>query len=184
MGRRGPWPNPLSGRTARRLNSLAGRGPVMPASIGPVKMPAWLSPVAKKFWRENAPRLEAVGRLTALDAVAFAALADAWSHVVDAAAIVGRDGPMVTGPRGKISANPAIKILFAWQKTYLDLARDFGMTPSSRKRFGFVEADLADDPAEEFFGNVRRLAGKRDPAPDRPGVGIVKPETDDQDPAG
>src|SRR4030066_231348 len=142
MGRRGPPPDPMSGRTLRGLNSLGrrrGGPPRPPVDLGKAKMPRALSPLAKKFWRTHAPGLEARGCLTALDQMAFAGLCESWAMIQLCDEILRRDGLTITGPRGKVSSHPIVREKALWEKLFIAAARDFGMTPASRSRLGIIE---------------------------------------------
>jgi P27 family predicted phage terminase small subunit len=111
-------------------------------------MPRHLSPLARKFWRQHAPALERRGSLTLLDEMAFSSLCEAWATIRLCEEIVQRDGLTITGPRGKVSPHPLVRERARWEKLLLTMMRDFGLTPSSRKRLGITEPEPAED---EFF---------------------------------
>lgn len=151
MGSRGPLPRPMSGRTLRGLNTLGRRGkgpPGPPVDLGRAKMPRHLSPEARKFWRTHAPALERRGVLTGLDEMAFAALCEAWAMVRLCEEILQRDGIILVGLRGKVSSHPLVREKAKWEKEFIAWAKEFGMTPSSRRRLGLPEPEPEDD---EFF---------------------------------
>jgi P27 family predicted phage terminase small subunit len=153
MGRRGPPPDPMSGRTQRGLNSL-GRGNVIRLPVrglGRAKMPRDLHPEAKKLWRRLAPGLEKRGLLTALDQCAFAALCSTWGIIRDLTAIIERDGFTITGRRGKVSIHPAARERERWEKELLSWMKEFGLTPNSRIRFHLPPDPDPKDPTNEFF---------------------------------
>jgi len=111
-------------------------------------MPRDLSSSAKKFWKAHALDLEARGCLTVLDQMAFAGVCEAWATIRMCEEIVERDGLMITGPRGKVSPHPLVRERARWERLFFMLARDCGLTPSSRRRLGTVEPEPDED---EFF---------------------------------
>ncbi len=133
MGLRGPTPQPLSTRSRNGTHAptLAGT----PADqLGKASCPDWLADAAKAFWAQHAPDLEAKGLLTALDEAAFALLCAAWADVRAADAILASEGLIVTTPRGIVRPHPALKVKRDAERLYLDVARQFGLTPASRGR--------------------------------------------------
>jgi len=153
MGRRGPPPDPMSGRTIRGLNSLAGKKVIrLPVrDLGRAKMPRWLSPLAKKFWRAHAPGLERRGLLTLLDEMAFASTCEAWAMIQLCEEVLRRDGLTVVGPRGKVSTHPLVREKAAWEKLLHAMLKDFGMTPSSRARLNLPAEPDSEDPLERYL---------------------------------
>ena len=71
MGRRGPIPDPKSGRSKAGRNT---RYREAPADTGEVSPPAWLAGEAAGFWAEHAPAVAASGRLRQDQAETFAIL--------------------------------------------------------------------------------------------------------------
>ena len=72
MGKRGPKPKPSA---LRVFEGNPGHKPISknePKPKGKSKAPRWLNDGAKKVWVEVAPKLEAIGLLTDVDARAFA----------------------------------------------------------------------------------------------------------------
>ena len=163
MGRRGPLPNPMSGRTVRGLNSLGRRRgpPRPPVDLGRARMPRNLSPMAKVFWGKHAPELERRGCLTKLDGMAFAALAEAWAMTRLIEETLQRDGLVIVGPRGKQSPHPLVREQTRWERHFLAGLRDFGMTPSSRRRLGIQDPEPADAKERVFLDLLD--GGRKDP---------------------
>jgi P27 family predicted phage terminase small subunit len=149
MGKRGPQPNPLSGRTARGLNSLKGRRtlPIRSLILGPATMPGFLSPEAVKFWEMYAPELEKRKLLDELSAPLFAGLAEQVATVRALEEILKKDGILIPGRGGRQVQHPAFRELLASQKLCLSMLKEFGMTPASRSRLGNIEpAGEEEDP--------------------------------------
>ena len=150
MGKRGPQPNPLSGRTARGLNSLRGRRtlPNRFPNLGPATMPGFLSPEAVKFWKMYAPELERRKLLDELSQPLFVVLCEQTATVWALEEILRRDGILIPGRGGRQVQHPAFRELLASQKLCLSLMKEFQMTPASRSRAG-IPADA--EPEDEFF---------------------------------
>jgi P27 family predicted phage terminase small subunit len=150
MGKRGPQPDPLSGRTLRGLNSLRGRRtlPLRFPNLGPATMPAFLSPEAVKFWELYAPELTKRKILDELSQPLFVALAEQVATVRLLEEILRRDGMLIPGRGGRQVRHPAFAELLASQKLCLSLMKEFQMTPGSRSRAG-IPADA--EPEDEFF---------------------------------
>jgi len=150
MGKRGPQPDPLSGRTARGLNSLKGRRtlPLRFLNLGPATMPGFLSPEAVKFWKMYAPELEKRKLLDELSAPLFAGLAEQVATGRALEEILRRDGMLIPGRGGRQVQHPAFRELLVSQKLCLSLMKEFGMTPASRSRLGIPAGA---EPEDEFF---------------------------------
>jgi P27 family predicted phage terminase small subunit len=167
MGKRGPQPNPLSGRTARGLNTLKGRRtlPLRSEDLGPATMPEFLSPEAVKFWNMYAPELEKRKLLDELSAPLFAGLCEQVATVWALEEILKRDGVLIPGRGGRQVPHPAFRELLASQKLCLSLMKEFQMTPASRNRAG-IPAGV--DPQEDPF-LLLMDGGKNTPDPKKEG---------------
>jgi P27 family predicted phage terminase small subunit len=80
--------------------------------------------------------------------MAFAGLCEAWAIIQLCEEAIRRDGLTVTGPRGKVSPHPLIRERSRWERLFFTMSKDFGMTPSSRRRLG-IQAEP--EPEDEFF---------------------------------
>ena len=151
MGRRGPLPDPFSGRTQRGLNSLRGRRiiPFGAEGLPKATMPADLSPAAKAVWKREAPGLEKRKLLDALSAPLFIMLCEQVATVQELNEVIRKDGFVITGRGGRQVAHPALSALRSSEKIVLQLLKEFGMTPASRARMGIVSD--AEPEIEDFF---------------------------------
>src|SRR5689334_1334028 len=128
---RGPLPRPTPGR------SQAGARPYrrmsdMPADeFGAPKMPAWLSPDAKKFWRRNAPTLERLGLLTALDCIGFSMLAESWADLQRIERAIREEGELLVGPRGGHRPHPLLPTQGKLRRAVVEGMQFYGMTPAA-----------------------------------------------------
>ena len=104
MGKRGPPPDPNSGRTKRGLNSLNPNNIVKlvqpPASVGRAIMPRWLDGYARELWKREAPALRRMGTLDALTRTYFAMCCVQYGHMRQAGDIIAVEGTVVTRPNG------------------------------------------------------------------------------------
>ena len=165
MGRRGPPPDPMSGRTRRGLNSLSGRRtlPLRFADLGKAEMPDFLSPEVVKLWKQYAPELEKRKLLDELSAPLFAGLCQQTATVRELNEILRRDGMVITGRGGRQVPHPAFAALRSSQKICLQLMREFGMTPASRARLGIVtSAESETEEDREFLEFLDGPRGNRD----------------------
>jgi P27 family predicted phage terminase small subunit len=148
MGRRGPPPDPLSGRTQRGLNSLSKRRiiPFSAEGLPKAKMPADLSPAARVIWKREAPGLERRKLLDGLSQPLFVMLCEQLVTVQELNEVVRRDGLVITGRGGRQVAHPALAALRSSGRIVLSLLREFQMTPMSRARAGIVyDAETEED---------------------------------------
>ena len=140
MGKRGPLPNPMSERSRKRKSKDKRRffgyddvaGEIKPPE--PVEPPLSLSPEARKFWDEHAPRLLESGLLTPLSSYPFAVTAQTYAMAVDLETQVRSEGFMLKGPRGREYPHPLLRASKSYWQVFLMYARDFGLTPASRER--------------------------------------------------
>ena len=77
-----------------------------PKPIAP-RCPSWLSPVAKRHWRDLAPELERIGVLTTIDVGAFAGLCESWAQYREASEFLHKHGAVYKTPKGGPGARAA-----------------------------------------------------------------------------
>ena len=111
-----------------------------------------MSKASRAEWRALAAVLVEAGTLTASDLRALELLADTLTSCAEFAAIIARDGVLITGPSGAPKAHPAVAGLGQARAQARQLLQDFGLTPAAR---GGVEAAPAPksakpDPLDEF----------------------------------
>jgi P27 family predicted phage terminase small subunit len=143
MASPGPRPKPA------RLRLLAGnaghRKPKNNPKPTPIATacPSWLSPAAKRQWRELAPELERNGLLTSLDGPAFAVTLVTYDLARRAWAELERDG-LTREDRahgGMKTKHPAASIFGAMSNAFRMWCAEFGLTPSARARFDMPSPD-------------------------------------------
>ena len=109
--------------------------------LGRPNLPEWVSEAAYKYWPEVCEQLERLDVVTKADGLALGFLCDQLANYVQAVKIlIDAGSPVIKKPimaNGKhvgdvLSPHPAVKIRdAAWDRT-LRVAREFGLTPSSR----------------------------------------------------
>ena len=122
-------------------------GEPKPQPVAPT-MPRGLPPLARKFWREHAPKLEALGILTEVDGPAFAMAALHYALAREAAQAIKDEGLVGVDINGLKRKHPLLQVLRDNSGAFRQWCAEFGLTPSSRSRLSIPE------PAEEddFFG--------------------------------
>lgn len=133
--RGGPKPAPTALKLVRgdkpsRINRAEPKPPT-----AELVCPAWLTPNAKRIWKERAGELEQAGVLTVWDVELFAQWCEAVVLVRRARRELGqRKSLLVTGARGTQVKHPALQIVRDSIATMLSLSARFGMDPSSRSQ--------------------------------------------------
>ena len=148
MGRRGPIPNPKSGRSqaGRNTRKAAAKLPTAENVTPPAALAA--DPPALRFWRDHSPQLIAAGRLRQEQAETFGLLCRLFSDCELLGEQVRREGWITATDRGQ-AASPVAKLLRDARRDFVALARDFGLTASSSARLPADEATYAtEDDAE------------------------------------
>jgi P27 family predicted phage terminase small subunit len=127
---RGPPPTP---NVIRLLRGNPGKRPIKPEPKPEISEtvpspPRFLSGYARAEWRRVAPELHALGLLTVLDVMPFAAYCvayECWRRAVEERAKAKADPARGLVVTGAISAAAGDMLKFA---------REFGMTPTARAR--------------------------------------------------
>jgi P27 family predicted phage terminase small subunit len=130
------------------------RGRVLPPLIA--RSPRWLGEHGRWLWRTLGPRLRALGRLTVLDRPAFELLCSAYEIARQAReALVENGVNLADTVHGGTKSNPAARVYLQAVGQVAQLAREFGLTPSSRERLSGIPAE---DPepslAEILFASI------------------------------
>ena len=115
----------------RRLNHNEPR----PETAIP-KFPQHLNETAKKEWTRISKHLASLGLLSEIDRAALAAFCVAWARWAEAEEKLKAHGILVKSksPNGFPVQSPYLAIANKAMKQMVDLATEFGMTPSSRSR--------------------------------------------------
>ena len=166
-GQQGRKPKPTA---LKLLSGNAGKRPLNTAEPTPdpglPKPPSWLSPRARRVWREIGPILQDMRVMTVADGTALSLLADAMAEYTEARAVVVKQGATYTVEHiardeegnaivtRSVRARPEVAIASdAWKRVRTMLV-EFGLTPSSRSRVKAGSGQQqADDPFGEFMSN-------------------------------
>lgn len=156
MSRAGRKPKPtmakiLAGNPGGRpLNA----GEPQPEPTNGARPPYRLPTRARRFWLENAPRLEALGLLTEIDLPAFQMMATHFGVAVAAAEVIRAEGIMTQDEHGLERKHPALQVLRDNSGAFRAYAAEFGMTPSSRSRVQGAEPQEQMSLADALFAAV------------------------------
>lgn len=145
MAKRGPKPNSpatakLRGHAGKRKPRAKPSATVI-AHPGELRMPAWLSPDAKRAWSDVVALLEPSRELLPGDVFALSCLCQAWAELRIATELLDRDGRIVMRPiqtsRGEHLADrheqhPAVAVQQQAMLRIKTFAVEFKLTPASR----------------------------------------------------
>ena len=154
MARHGPPPRPDSQpsrfgyntyrkKPAKASTAAASKSVTMPASIA-------ADPVAVGFWERHAPGLVQAGRLEQQSAEAFALAAKYYSDCQRLEAKVAAEGDTVTGTRGFVAVNPALKHLRDTRRDLLKVMVEFGLTALGSARIPREAEPTKESPLAQF----------------------------------
>ena len=127
------------------------------AEAGAPACPAWLSPKAKRAWKEIVGILGGMKILAKADRKALEMLCDAYAEYRDARAVVSKQGATyeaetVAGGT-MIRPRPEVAIAAdAWRRVK-GMLTEFGLTPASRSRVHVPEKGENKSPFAEFLSN-------------------------------
>lgn len=131
--------NPPKPTALKVLEGNPGKAPLTknePEPEGMSKFPAAPSRFnteAVREWKRTGPVLFKAGLITKADLPMFEAYCQAWGNYVIAQAEYDGE-PLVPGQKGNLVKNPCAQIARDNLDKAIALAREFGMTPSSRSR--------------------------------------------------
>ncbi|WP_242883990.1 phage terminase small subunit P27 family [Actinomadura litoris] len=149
MGRRGPAPKPT------RLRMLHGERPYrindhepQPAE-GLPEPPEALSETGRVIWDHVVGELAAMGLAHGADVHQLHAYVEAVELHAQASLMVHRAGPLIKDRDDAVRTNPAVRVQREAARTMLALAREFGLTPSSRVHLSTEQ--VAEDAATRLL---------------------------------
>lgn len=156
MGARGPAPTPtavLKLRGSWRADTRPGEPQ---PTRGRPRCPAWLSPLAKKLWREAAKQLEQMGVLTVADGnclARYARLHARWI-LADKRIQTETGEPDELGEKSDAEGNylgevnrPEVDTIFRLETALQRLEDRLGLSPSARARLRSSDPDRSTDAA-------------------------------------
>lgn len=151
MGRRGPAPKPtpmklLQGNAGKRAINKNEPKPQLKAP----PCPAWLSPEAKREWRQLAPALERLGLLTEVDKAIFAVYCQSWAEWRASVDFLHGEGYTFETPKGYVQQRPEVAIGQRARKDMIAFGSQLGLSPASRTRISVEPSEGKSDPFEEW----------------------------------
>lgn len=109
--------------------------------------PDWLPAEARAEWDRVVPEMDRLGLLKRIDRAALTAYCMTWARLVEASAIVAREGMVLQEDKqGKAQRHPALLTAEAASKELRAWAQEFGLSPSSEQRLGSTKG--GDDGAQ------------------------------------
>lgn len=158
MGRRGPAPKPTA---VRRLEGNASKRPINDREPEPdarrPRRPAWLSYAGARIWSYYAPRLHDAGLLVTIDRDLFAMFCQYVGRYIEAEQEIAQRGMVYETANGNLIQSPYVSISNRSHNAALRLAREFGLTPSSRSRI--VIGDGGKQETDDLLGDLFKLVG-------------------------
>lgn len=163
MGLRGPKTKPTELKLLQGVPGGTGHLPkneVKPEKTKSAKPPRYLTAAAKKIWRQECPKLEALGLMTEIDLDSFAAYCDCFARWLDVCQKINKRGwyYAIYETGGGVEVERKIKFLQmfpeshlynALQKTLYQYRREFGLTPSSRAGIGYGPKSSQQSPLKK-----------------------------------
>ena len=156
MGRRGPAPSPTALKLLRGETrpSRINRAEPEPAGGFPA-MPADLDAEAAAEWRHVEAEMAATGVIRAVDRMLLRAYCEAASRYLQAVRMYATSGPLIRDREHRgVVKNPLHQIIRDNEATLRGLARELGLSPSSRA--GIVAERPSADPFEAYLRDHRR----------------------------
>jgi P27 family predicted phage terminase small subunit len=152
MGLRGAPPTPTAINKIRGFPGKRKPGADEPMpTIGAPAMPDYLDEVAVQEWNRLMPELLKMRVVTEADAIPLGNLCQAYSILIDAQRQLQKTGILYKTKSGYIQQSPLLGIIHAQTTIVNGLAREFGLTPSSRTR---IKAAPAASPDVNKFSKL------------------------------
>ena len=120
-----------------------------PVSNLGIKPSSWLPERAKELFNDLAPQLIKLGTLDFLSLRLFEALCVTWSQIRDIDKIIEKEGTVIEDAKGRRKPHLLLSEQKRCEKLFMDLCKDFGMTPAARIKMGLPELKNKD-----IFGDL------------------------------
>ena len=135
--------------------------------------PRWLSKVAKAEWRRVAPLLLEAGLLLETDAAILGAYCSAFAGYLESKSLVEKQGQVIivesqtrTGRTSKPIRNPAVTLMFDFQRAMLAAAAKLGFSPFDRERIeGSIDADDSEPSLQSLHSTLSQPTKNSPPSP-------------------
>lgn len=148
--KRGRKPKPSA---LKRLEGNPGKRPISdrePKAWGVPRCPQWLSPRARKVWRQTMPDLIRMRIAARLDTLAHARYCQEIVLWHEARELVERLGVVITTTNGNLVQNPALGIMHTADRNCRSHEAAFGMNPSARSTIQVPVEPAAGDPIAQL----------------------------------
>jgi P27 family predicted phage terminase small subunit len=91
-------------------------------------------PIAKEYWEVHLPLLVKNRMITEVDMAQFALLCLAFEDLIEAEQDLRTNGKTIRTENGYLVQSPYVSMRAQRWKEYVELCREFGLTPSARTR--------------------------------------------------
>lgn len=119
--------------------------------------PSWLTAEARAEWRRIVPQLEQAGVIAKVDRALLAAYCEAWGEFVKMVQLIQQQGELIKTTNGNVIHHPYLSVRNRARQVLLQLAQQFGLSPSARTRIRSHEQEQ--DSGTEGKARFFRLHG-------------------------
>ena len=122
--------------------------------------PGWLHEDGKRLWRKLARKLFDAGLLTYVDGAALEMLCQSYGRWVSAEKYLNRlkeEQHVVESEKGGLYLNPRVNLTRMWRTDFVNLCKEFGMTPASRARIRIDAPDDEESLADLLFKAAQEM---------------------------
>ncbi len=153
MGSRGPSPKSRQYLQLIGSHRASSRGD-KPIAQGKPKCPTWLGPSAKRAWKRIVGELTRLGVVGSADADILTAYCQAVEELEHATTTLTQEGRFCRGPKGGLSAHPAVSQQRSAMRAIATLSNALGLNPLARQRLEVPPPeDETPDPFEQLLGD-------------------------------
>ena len=123
-----------------------------------IKLPKYLLPATKKFIKTVVDELEQKKMLSDLDEGCILMLADNYNIYLRAMEELNKGSLTFVSDRGNISASPLLRIAKDSESIYLQIMKEFGLSPLSRNKLVEDNPDNSElSPLEQFINQTKEI---------------------------
>ena len=113
--------------------------------------PITLNENGANFWNDILGNLLNIkGLITFVDLPVFEIMATKWQTIVECNEKLKTEGKWINDTNGNLKENPVCLTLEKAEKTFINLSREYGITPSARNRLNFEQKEEFDDDLNGF----------------------------------
>lgn len=122
------------------------------------KLPEYIEKRACDYMNEILLVLKEMGLLESINTASLDMLAQSYSMFITATQTLRTDGMTIINKQGNIVPHPAVKIAKDSQIQAINIMRELGLTPLSKKKLLTKEqSDDKESPFEQFIANSKEL---------------------------